>query len=47
MEIVLATPPLPTKGYLKSKDSRSSEVALPQSTKGQPKEKNCNKKEIV
>ena len=46
MEIVLATPPLPTKGYLKSNDSRSSEVALPQSTKGQPKEK-IVKKEIV
>ena len=44
MEIVLATPPLPTKGYLKSKDSRSSEVALPQSTKGQPKEKIVIKK---
>ena len=43
MEIVLATLPLPAKGDLKSKDSRSSEAVLPQSTKG----KNCIKKEVV
>ena len=44
MEIVLASLPLPAKGDLKSKDSRSSEAALSQSIKGPPKEKIVIKK---
>ena len=44
MEIVLATLPMPTKGDLKSKDSRSLEAALSQSTKAPPKEKIVIKK---
>ena len=44
MEIVLATLPLLAKGDLKSKDSGSSEAALPPSTKGLPKEKIVIKK---
>ena len=39
MEIVLATLPLLVQGDLKRKDLGSSEAALPQTTKGQPKEK--------